>query len=86
MKVVASCSCDAVNLWEREDRQGRGGGSIGVRKGHLPAVIALAEGGTVRAIANGKTIFEAKIRGGFARVDAESVTVLTPEANVMSEH
>ena len=83
MKEVASFRCESVNLFEKDDAQGWGGGSIGVHRGHLPAVIALAEGGPVKATSQGKTVFHALVRGGFARVDGESVTVLTPSAEVV---
>ena len=82
MKEVASFRCESVNLCEKDDAEGWGGGSIGIHRGHLPAVIALAEGGEVKAVSQGKTVFQACVRGGFARVDGESVTVLTPDAEV----
>ena len=85
MKEVANCSCDTVNLFEKDPADGWGGGSIGIRHGHLPAVVSLAEDGPIRVIAEGKTVFSARVRGGFARVDADSVTVLTPEANVIKD-
>ena len=80
-----SCPCDTVDLWAKDDAQGRGGGSMGVRRGHLPAVVALEEGSRVRVVSGEKTVYAARIRGGFARVDRESVTVLTPEAEPISE-
>jgi F0F1-type ATP synthase epsilon subunit len=85
VKEVASCHCDAVNLCEKDGAEGWGGGSIGILRGHVPAVIALEEGGSVRVTQGGKTVFEARVRGGFARVDGETVTVLTPEADVTME-
>lgn len=84
LQEVASCRCDAVTLFEKDGAQGFGG-SIGIRRGHLPAVVALAEGGTVKVTAEGRTVFAATVRGGFARVDHGSVTVLTPEAEVTIE-
>ncbi len=84
-KEVADCRCDAVNLFEKDKADGWGGGSVGIHHGHLPAVLALAEGGTVKAVREGKTVFSACVRGGFARVDPESVTVLTPEAEVTTD-
>lgn len=80
-----SCPCDAVDLWAKDDALGCGGGSMGFRRGHIPAVVALEEGSTVRAVAGDKTVYAARIRGGFARVDRESVTVLTPDAEAISE-
>ena len=75
-----SGECDAVDLWARDDASGTGGGSLGIRRGHLPAVVALAEGGRVKAAESGRVLYSARVRGGYARVDRESVTVLTPEA------
>ena len=86
MKEVASCACDAVSLWERDSVDGRNGGSIGIRPGHLPAVIALAENGPLRVTRQGKTVIAAKVIGGFARVEPGSVTVLTPSAEVTEEN
>ena len=37
------------------------------------------------ATAKGNTVFSAMVRGGFARVNGQSVTVLTPEAEVTLE-
>ena len=70
--------CDSVLLTAKDDAEGRGGGSLGIRRGHLPAVVALEEGGPVRVLREGETVFTARLRGGFARVDREQVTVLTP--------
>ena len=76
---VFSCLCDAVDLTSKDDASGRGGGSLGVRRGHLPAVAALEEGGGLRCVSGGKTVFSCRIRGGFARIGREEVDVLTPE-------
>ena len=84
-KEVASVRCESVNLIEKEDLQGLGGGSIGVRRGHIPAVIALAEDGAIKVISGGKAVFRAAVHGGFARVDAASVTVLTPAAEIFMD-
>ena len=85
MKEVASCSCDTVNLFEKDAADGWGGGSIGIRHGHLPAVVSLAENGPIRVMTEGKVVFSARVRGGFARVDADSVTVLSPEVIVTKD-
>ncbi len=83
-KDVASFRCDAVNLIEKENAKGQGG-SIGILRGHLPAVIALEENSAVKVTAQGKQVFAATVRSGFARVDRESVTILTPSAEVILE-
>ena len=84
LKDVASFRCEAVNLVEKDNAEGQGG-SIGILRGHLPAVIALEENSPVTASVKGKTVFSATVRGGFARVNRESVTILTPSANVIFE-
>ncbi len=80
-KEMCAVRCDSVILCEKDNAECRGG-SLGIRPGHLPAVVALEEGSTVRAVSGEKKIFEAAVRGGFARVDGGSVTVLTPSAEV----
>ena len=71
--------CDYVELTAKDDAAGNGGGSLGIRRGHLPAVVALEEGGRVRVLREGETAYAARVRGGFARITREEVTVLTPE-------
>lgn len=84
LKDVASFQCDAVNLIEKDNGQGEGG-SIGILRGHLPAVIALENNSPVTVSAQGKAVFSALVRGGFARVEPKSVTILTPSADVTLE-
>ena len=84
-KEVVSCSCDAVDLWAKDDEKGCGGGSVGIRPGHVRAVVALAEDGLLKVISAGKIVFAAKVRGGFARIEGGAVTVLTPSAEVTTE-
>ena len=64
----------------KDDASGKGGGSLGVRRGHLPAVVALEEGGTLRVTRGGETVYSARVQNGFARISREEVTVLTPKA------
>ena len=77
---VFSCLCDAVDLTAKDDASGHGGGSLGIRRGHLPAAAALEEGGSLRCVSHGKVVFSCRVRGGFARIGREEVKVLTPEA------
>ena len=50
LKVVSpdglnrTVECDGVILWMAPDRSGKGEGSIGIRKDHVNAVIALGSG------------------------------------------
>ena len=36
--------CDSVHLVLCDDETGHGGGQVGLRRGHLPAVLALGDG------------------------------------------
>ena len=74
-------ACDDVILTQRDSVTGRGGGFVGVRAGHAPAVIALGEG-PVEASLGAKTVFRASISGGFASVKDDVVTVITDHADV----
>ncbi len=72
--------CDDVILFACDDSHGKGGGSIGIHKGHAPAVIALKSGSYVVGKADGGEVFRAKVSGGFAKVEHNVVTVITPKA------
>lgn len=69
-------SCDSVSLWMAPDQKGRQEGSIGIRKGHTNAVIALGNG-SVAALQDGKSVFSGRTEGGFATVLNNTVTVIT---------
>jgi len=67
--------CDSVQLTLSDDAQGRGGGLIGIRRGHRRAVMALGSG-VVRASLGGETVFLARTQGGFASVRDNVVAVI----------
>ena len=79
--VSAETPCDSVRLTLRDDRNGRGGGSIGIRKGHADAVLALGRG-PVRASLGSETVFRAEVEAGFASVKDNVVTVITDSARI----
>ena len=68
--------CDSVRL----NAAGEDGvpGMIGIRQGHLPALILL-ERGRLTAFLNGASVADIGIGGGFATVAEDTVTVLTDE-------
>ena len=68
--------CDSVSLWMAPDSKGKGEGSIGIRKDHVNAVIALGNG-PVTAHLQGNTVFSAQSEGGFATVMDNVVTVVS---------
>ena len=78
--IAVDCLCGSVRLTARDDARGQGGGSYGVHPGHMPTLIALEEGGPLRLFAEGRQVYAARLRGGFARIGPAEVTVLTPQA------
>ncbi len=74
----AEVVCDSVQLTLRDNAAGAGGGLIGIRHNHAPAVLALAEG-PIRASLRGETVFRATA-GGFASVRDNVVTVISDSA------
>ncbi len=76
--------CDSVQLTQRDSVAGYGGGLVGIRTGHAPAVIALGEG-PVQASLGAKIVFHASVSGGFASVLDDVVTIITDHADVDPE-
>ncbi len=83
-KTAAELTCDSVRMEAQDDACGRNGGGIGIRKGHTPAMIALSEG-FVTAYREGKCVFRARVKPGYATVRDNTVTVLTEQADAESE-
>lgn len=77
----AETACDSVLLTQRDSVEGRGGGLVGIRADHAPAVIALGEG-PVTASLGQRIVFRAAVSGGFASVLENVVTVITDSAVV----
>ncbi len=66
--------CDSVHLNVSDDAAGKGGGSYGIRQGHVRSVLLLSEGITT-AHKNGEIVFSVKTGNGFAAVESNTVTV-----------
>ena len=79
--VDQEIECDSISLWMTEDSRGKGEGSIGIRKGHINAVIALGSG-PLSANLNGKPVYSAQTEGGFATVLNDIITVVTPHLDL----
>ncbi|MBQ4591271.1 MAG: hypothetical protein IJB20_04505 [Clostridia bacterium] len=79
---TVSVSCDSVRLDAQDDKNGRNGGGLGIRRGHTPAMIALSEG-QLTASAEGSVVLKVKVKNGFAAVAQDVVTVLTDLAEVI---
>ena len=67
-------ACDSVHLIAKDGTDKNGGGSLGIRRHHAPALIALQDG-KIGAYLNGKEIFSLDITGGIASVSEDIVTV-----------
>ncbi len=67
-------ACDSVHLNVGDDKLGKGGGSYGIRKGHVDSMLLLCSG-TLTAFLGGKCIFTAETGSGFATVENNTVTV-----------
>ena len=70
--------CDSVHLPVSDDTAGRGGGSMGIRQGHIRSLICL-DTGSVTAYLLEKEIFRCKTSGGFATVENDTVTVVSEQ-------
>ena len=79
--VDKTVACDSITLWMAPDVHGKGEGSLGIRKGHTEAVIALGEG-PLSAHLEGKEVFSDRTKGGFATVLDDTVTIVTPHMGV----
>ena len=77
--VAASVDCDSVTLIARDDADGNGGGSVGIRRGHIPAVIALENGSAVKTSSDGAQLRSFTVSGAFARVRDNVVTVVAED-------
>ena len=69
-------SCDSVHLTVSDGADGKGGGSYGIRKGHVKSLISLDKG-KITAYLSGEKVLEAQCSQGFATVEKNTVTVIT---------
>lgn len=71
---TVTVACDSVRLFARDGAGGRGGGCLGIRRGHVPSIIALGNHPVV-ALLGGQTVLETPVSGGIAVVEAGGHTV-----------
>lgn len=67
--------CDSVRLCVRDGERGRGGGSAGIRPGHIKSLISLDKG-RVEGFLNGERVISVAVSGGFAAVGDDLVTII----------
>ncbi len=72
----ARLSCSHVTLFAKDNAKGEGGGSFGIRRGHLPALAALEKDSPVEAKTDSGVV-RFRVDGGFAGVEDDVVTVVT---------
>lgn len=83
--VAAEVKCSSVRFNAKDGESGKGGGGIGIRKGHMKSLIAV-EAGEVTAMTDdklpsGKKDFRIKVKAGFAAVKDDVVTIITDAAS-----
>ena len=77
--IFAESECDCVTFRVADDANGSGG-SIGILRGHLPGVFALAPGEVRYRIGDKETLC-CTVKGGFASLRDDMLTVLTDSAD-----
>lgn len=73
---AASVACDSIQLKTPDGVDGKNGGWIGIRRGHVDALLAICSGPVV-ALKDGKELFRTQVGEGFASVKNSVVTVIT---------
>ena len=73
--IAVEAACDAVTLPVADGVSGEGGGSMGIRRGHARAMVALAAG-VVRARLQGDTVLSIAVESGLASIDRNVVQIL----------
>lgn len=72
----ANLACDSVRLLVQNGSREQDGGWVGIRKGHVEALLAV-EKGPVLAFQNGQEMGRFETTGGFASVKNNVITVIT---------
>ncbi len=67
-------ACDSVKLCAKDSAKGTQGGWIGIHRGHMPALISLANA-PVSAFLAGDTVCNYAVTGGIAHVCSNIITV-----------
>ncbi len=68
--------CDDITFFTLDGKNGKNGGSIGIRENHEKAIMAVAAG-ELRATENGSTVFSRILKGGLASVENNVITVIS---------
>ncbi len=71
----ANLSCDSIRLMVKQNAKEQDGGWVGIRQGHVDALMAVAQG-PILAFQNGQEVGRFETGGGFASVKDNVVTVI----------
>ena len=84
--IAAEAECRSVRFNAKDGENGKGGGGIGIRKGHMKSLIAVEAGEIIAVtddkLTSGKNDFRIKVKAGFAAVKDDVVTVITDAASI----
>ena len=75
-ETLPAIECDSIHLVISDDEKGKGGGSYGIRPGHINSLISMDEG-DVTAIFQGEKVCCAKVSSGLAIVENDVVTIMS---------
>ncbi len=70
--------CDSVRVTIPDNAAGTGGGSYGIRPGHISALLVL-DAGSLQAFSAGRSVFTAQCGCGFASVEHNRITAVTED-------
>lgn len=76
--VYGPVHCDSVQLTVSDDLNGKGGGSYGIKRGHIESLLTLDKG-LIKAFLDGKNILTASCDCGFATVRNNTVTAVVED-------
>ena len=73
--ALTPVECDSVHLTVCDNQKGIGGGSYGIKKGHIEPLFSLGKG-EIKAFLDSQAVFSAKCGSGFANVKENTVTAV----------
>ena len=80
--ALTPVECDSVHLTVCDNKKGSGGGSYGIKKGHIEALFSLGKG-EIKAFLDSEAIFSAKCGSGFANVKENTVTAVVEACELL---
>lgn len=73
---TADMRCESVTFVAKDGKDGKNGGSMGIRKGHVKTV-AVLDKGKIKAFIGGKEILSLEVESGFLSVMNDEISVIT---------